>query len=169
MPWYLSMGHLPQYVSTGRVQVPGLPPNKTQDYHPTWEIREPGEPYSYMSGLSDEADGHKGPLLVPRFQFLIKFRQRREVYSGPLCGYHNYRFKKRSTPWELWVKFYWGQNEDCNLGDSTSESSDKLFQRDGVGGQYMWFWWRGSSCNQALILKKGFLLVTRSWCHHEGT
>ena len=59
MPQYLSMGHLPQYVSTGRVQVPALPPNKTQDYQSTWEIREPGEPYSNMSGLSEEADGQK--------------------------------------------------------------------------------------------------------------
>ena len=35
--------------------------------------------------------------------------------------------KKRCTIWELPVKFYLGQNEDCSLGDSTSE---KLLQRE---------------------------------------
>ena len=30
---------------------------------------------------------------------------------------------------ELQVKFYLGQNEDCSLGDSTSDSSEKLLQR----------------------------------------
>ena len=31
--------------------------------------------------------------------------------------------------WELWVKFYWGQNEDFSLGDNTSDSSERLLQR----------------------------------------
>ena len=31
--------------------------------------------------------------------------------------------------WELWVKFHLGQNEDCNPGDGTSDSSEKLLQR----------------------------------------
>ena len=31
--------------------------------------------------------------------------------------------------WELWVKFYFGQYEDCSLRDSTSDSSEKLFER----------------------------------------
>ena len=37
--------------------------------------------------------------------------------------------KKKSILWELQGKFYLGQNEDCNLWDSTSESSEKLLQR----------------------------------------
>ena len=39
----------------------------------------------------------------------------------------------------------------------------------------MWFWWRGSSCNQAhifcrrlLLVSQRFLLVMRCICHHEG-
>ena len=36
---------------------------------------------------------------------------------------------KRWAIWELWIKFYLGQNEDCSLGDSTSESSERLLQR----------------------------------------
>ena len=36
--------------------------------------------------------------------------------------------KKKCTTWELQVKFYLGQYEDSSLGDSTSDSSEKLFQ-----------------------------------------
>ena len=48
--------------------------------------------------------------------------------------------------WESWVKFYLGQYEDCSSGDSTSDGSEKLLQRDGgkdsinvilVKGEYM--------------------------------
>ena len=74
------------------------------------------------------------------------------------------------------VKFYFGQNEDCSLGDCTSESSEKLLQRDR---------WRKVSIY--MILVKGeihavkhmffqkvpaslmkLLLVTRNSGHHEG-
>ena len=37
--------------------------------------------------------------------------------------------QKRSTMWQLWVKFYLGQNEDYSLGDSISDSSEKQLQR----------------------------------------
>ena len=39
-----------------------------------------------------------------------------------------------------------------------------------VGGRsvYLWFWWRGSSCSQAHIFCRRFLLVTRNRCHHGG-
>ena len=30
--------------------------------------------------------------------------------------------------WELWVKFYLGQNEDCSPEGSTSDSCEKLLQ-----------------------------------------
>ena len=39
--------------------------------------------------------------------------------------------------WELWIKFYLGQNEDCSLGDSTSDSSEKLLQRGSGKGLYI--------------------------------
>ena len=35
------------------------------------------------------------------------------------------------------VKFYWGKNEDYGLGDSTSESSEKLLQRGREEGKYI--------------------------------
>ena len=34
--------------------------------------------------------------------------------------------EKRCTTWELQVEFYLGQNEDCNLGGSISDSSEKV-------------------------------------------
>ena len=36
--------------------------------------------------------------------------------------------------WELRVKFYLGQNEDCSLQDSTSDGSERLHQ-NGKGGR----------------------------------
>ena len=35
-------------------------------------------------------------------------------------------------------------------------------------GQYKRFWWKGSSVLSSINFIKGFLLVKRSWCHHEG-
>ena len=42
--------------------------------------------------------------------------------------------KERCTTWELWVKFYLGQNEDCSLGGSISDSSERLLL-SGSGGK----------------------------------
>ena len=42
--------------------------------------------------------------------------------------------KKRCTTWELCVKFYLGQNEDCSPGGSISDSSERLLQ-SGRGGR----------------------------------
>ena len=44
---------------------------------------------------------------------------------------------KRCTMWELWVKFYLGQNEYGSQGDSTSDSSERLLQRS-CGGRSLW-------------------------------
>ena len=37
--------------------------------------------------------------------------------------------KKKGTKLELRVQLYLGQNEDCNPGDSTLDSSEKLLRR----------------------------------------
>ena len=42
--------------------------------------------------------------------------------------------KKKWTTWKLWVKIFGGQNEDCGLGESMLESSEKLLQRGRVEG-----------------------------------
>ena len=44
-------------------------------------------------------------------------------------------FKKNAWNKKSQVKFYLGQNEDCSLGDSTLDSSEKLLQRSGVLGE----------------------------------
>ena len=50
----------------------------------TREAQEPGETYPNSSALLEEADGRKGPLLVPKLQFLVESSRRKEVHSGLL-------------------------------------------------------------------------------------
>ena len=76
--------------------------------------------------------------------------------------------KKRFTTLELWVKFYLGQNEDCSLGSSITDHSERLLQRGSGGRSILRFWWRGSSIPLSTHFTKGFLLVMRIWCHHKG-
>ena len=56
----------------------------------------------------------------------------------------------------LQVTFYLGQNEDYNPGDSSSDSSEKLLQRDsGEDGYKLDFAEGGNICNQAhMFLQK---------------
>ena len=58
-------------------------------------------------------------------------------FSKLIIGFcfYNINFKK-STTWELWVKFYLGQNEDCSWEDSTSGSFEGMLQRGSGGGRY---------------------------------
>ena len=66
--------------------------------------------------------------------------------------------KKDAQTWELWVKFYLGQNEDSSLGNSISDSSEKILQRGRGGSQYIGDFGEGGI--QAIILFCRFL---RSW------
>ena len=74
--------------------------------------------------------------------------------------------EERCPMWELWVKFYLEQNEDCSPGDSILDSSERLLQRGGGGRSIYKIWWRGSSVQSSTYFMKGFLLLMRSWCHH---
>ena len=44
---------------------------------------------------------------------------------------------KKNAQCELQIEFYLGQYEDCSLGDSTSDSSERLFQSHRGKGQYI--------------------------------
>ena len=78
----------------------------------------------------------------------IEVNQQRKVQSdGGEGGGGVVDLEKKSIMWELRVKFYLGQYEDCSLGDSTSDGSEKLLQRRRgknsiyvilVKGKYMW-------------------------------
>ena len=62
--------------------------------------------------------------------------------------------------WELWGKFYMGQNGDYCLGDSISDSSQKLLQRGSRRGQCMWdFGERGEHANKYNFLQVSARLV----------
>ena len=89
--------------------------------------------------------------------------------SSPSPSAFNLSIKKKCTTWELWVKFYWGQNEDGSPGGSISYSSERLLQSGSGESQHIRFWWRGSSIPLSPHFTKGFLLVRKSWCHHEGS
>jgi len=56
-------------------------------------------------------------------------REKKKIYISWL--------KKKSTMWKLQVKLHLGENEDCSLGDNTSDSSEKLLQRGTGEGQYI--------------------------------
>ena len=56
---------------------------------------------------------------------------------------------------------------------AAQEAASQIALRDcskvAVGeSQYIRFWWRGSSILWSTQFTKGFLLVMRVWCHHEG-
>ena len=57
------------------------------------------------------------------------------------------------------VKLYLGQNECCSLGDSTSESSGQLLQRDRGQSQYICDSGSEYGVHANIYLHKGFLLV----------
>ena len=71
---------------------------------------------------------------------------------------------KRCTTWELWIKFYLGQKEDFRPGASQIALRD--CSKVAVGESQ--YWWRGSSILWSTHFTKGFLLIMRIWCHHEG-
>ena len=48
------------------------------------------------------------------------------------------------------------------------ETGSQIALRDCAKGQYVRFWWRGSSTQSSTYFTKHFLLLLRSWCHHEG-
>ena len=68
----------------------------------------------------------------------------------------------------LTVKFYWRQNENCSLGGSISDTSEKLLQRGKGESQYICDFGEGKCmCTQAhkLFAEKfaaSFLKVTSS-------
>ena len=83
--------------------------------------------------------GHSGIRLKPRSLDEEKKRRNncgegKQLELEEEGGKRRWCRLKRCTIWEMWAQFYLGQNEDCSLGDSTSDSSERLFQR-GCGGR----------------------------------
>ena len=57
-------------------------------------------------------------------------RKHRSCSEFSKCGMLT---KKHAQLESCKLSFIWGQNEDCSLGDKTSVSSERLFQRDSQG------------------------------------
>ena len=59
------------------------------------------------------------------------------------------------------IKFFEGQDEDCNLGDSTSDSTEKLLQRGEGEGQYIRDFGKGGvRAIKHIFFCRKFLLVS---------
>ena len=112
-----------------------------------------------LSALPEEADGRKGLLLVPKLWFLVESSRRKEVHSVSLLGHHNCRLKEKDVQLES-CKFYLGQNADCGLGGSISNSSERLLQ-SGSGGKSIYKVLVKGEFNTLKRFTKGFLLVMR--------
>ena len=75
---------------------------------------------------------------------------------------------KKYTVQELQVKFGLRQNEDCSLGDSVSDSSEKLLQRGKGEGQCICDFGEGGVHGiKHIIFYRRFLMAMRSSCRHE--
>ena len=78
------------------------------------------------------------------------------------------RLTKKCTAWELWARFYWGQNEDVDPGDSTSGSSKRPLQRAGGKDSTYVTVMMGEFMQSSTFAFRKFLLETRNNSHHEG-
>ena len=71
---------------------------------------------------------------------------------------------KKDAQCESWeLSFIWGK-----MKTTTSDNCEELLQRSHGGRSRYKIWWRQSSMQSSTYFTRGFLLVTRSWCHHEG-
>ena len=68
--------------------------------------------------------------------------------------------------WEL--SFTWGKMRTA-AGETEAQIALRDCSKEVAGeSQYLRFWWRGNSMQSSAYFTKDFLLVTRSWRHHEG-
>ena len=113
---------------------------------------------THSSRLPDEADGPKGPLLLPKLQFLMEFRWRREV-KGRFDGRHTQLSTKKDAQHKSCkLSFIWGKMRTVDW-ERASKIAGKLLQRGNGQGQYVRLWWRESSKPSSSHFTKGFLLA----------
>ena len=79
------------------------------------------------------------------------------------------QLKKDAQRWECELSFLGGvKNEDCSPEDSPSDRSERLLQRGRRWRSKYVILAKGAFTRSNTYRSKGFLLATRSWCHHEG-
>lgn len=101
-------------------------------------------PGSLLGPLDFITKNFQSPPSLQLLQFFCELRDG-QIWAGlqetfwlfSLQSPHQQKRGKKITMWELWVvlfetnencSFIWGQNENCSLGDSIPERSEKLFQ-----------------------------------------
>ena len=89
------------------------------------------------------------------------------------------RYPEIKSQMSLWTKkdvqlescklsFIWGKMRTA-AWEAASQMALRDYSQVAVGErQYIRFWWRGSWIPWSTRFIKGFLLVMRIWCHHEG-
>ena len=70
-----------------------------------------------------------------------------------ICGKINICQLRNAQREGCMLSFVWGK---VRSADNASDSSEKLLQGGGGRNQYIWFYWRESWCNQALIFTEVF-------------
>ena len=126
------------------------------------------ETYPDSSVLTEEADGCEGPLLVPKLWFFVQSSEGRKSTLGRFVSRHNCRLKKDAQLESCELSFIWGKMRTA-AWVAASQIALRDCSKAAVGeGHCVRFWWRGTSIPLGTHFIKGFLLVMRIWCHHEG-
>ena len=106
---------------------------------------------------------------------LSEFCWRQKLYFPKRWVLSLKKANKRCTMLELCVKvfvcFFFGgvwKNENCSPGESISDRSEEFLQRGSGGMRIYVILVKGEFMQSSAYLTKGFVLVTRSWCHHGG-
>ena len=66
------------------------------------------------------------------------------------------------------LSFIWGKMRTAAQETAPQKALRDCSKETAGEGQYRRFWLRESSMQSSAYFIKGFLLVMRSWCHHEG-
>ena len=97
------------------------------------------------------------------FQATLHFPDCIKVTCGHIC------WLKWYTTWGLQVKFSLGKMRTAAWKTAPQIALRNCFKEVVGEDQYIRSQWKGSSVQPSAYFTKGFLLVTRHWCHHEGS
>ena len=122
--------------------------NRRRQWHPT-PVLLPGKSHGWKSLVGCSPWGHEESDMTEWLHFHFYALEKEMATHSSVLAWripgmgshrdgHNWSdlaaadlsTEKWCTTWELQVKFYWGQNKNCSLGDSTSDSLERLLQRD---------------------------------------
>ena len=129
------------------------------DKRHSWTLEGVPLPATIPVGL-----GRNVTLFSGRWFFIIILGP---VFVLPLSSLFSY-WLKRCTTWELQVlSFIWGKVRTAAWETTPQRALRDCSERQGGRSRYKMLGKRSSAQSNAYFTK-GFLLLMRSWCHHEG-